>query len=502
MPVSLNRRRFSQFLLGGAVVAGHGRALAGGEGADGLLRARPETCGVSSEAILDFLHEVAAAEQELHSFMLWRHGNVVAEGWWWPYRPALPHMMHSLTKSVTASGVGLALAEGRFRLDDRVVSFFPDHLPAQVDDHLAAMTVEDLLTMRTGHAAMTSGSVWRPLKTSWITEFFKIPVVHRPGTKFVYTSAASYMLSAIVTRTTGETLKDYLRPRFFAPLGIGDVDWETAMQDGVTPGANGLTWRTADALKLGIVHAQGGRWNGRQLLPADWVSQVGARHGSDGEYGYQWWLGPDSAYYADGLFGQYSIVFPAHDAVLAITSASRYRVLMPLVWKYFPAAFAAARGAPRDVGAVTGKLRLLPKLQPTASPLAQQISGAWFVAAPNEDGVRRLRFDFERDRCLFTLEDERGEHHVTAGTHDWIEGHTSMTGNKLHHEYQLDRMRVVAGGAWRDPSCFEMTWQFVESAFRDRVTCRFDGKGGVTLARSVNVNSGAKERPLLTARRV
>src|SRR5262249_17930680 len=149
---------------------------------------------------------------DIHGMMLHRAGRVVAEGWRWPYRADRPRIMHSATKSVLACAIGMALAEGLFGLRDRVVAFFPELRPAVVDEKLAAMTVEDLLTMRAGHAAETSGSIWRGIHSSWTEEFFKIPVVHTPGTTFMYTSAASYMLSAILTKVTGQTLHDYLKP--------------------------------------------------------------------------------------------------------------------------------------------------------------------------------------------------------------------------------------------------------------------------------------------------
>jgi len=139
-----------------------------------------------------------------------------------------------------------------------------------VDEKLAAMTVEDLLTMRTGHAGETSGAIWRGINASWIEEFFKIPVVHPPGAVYVYTSAASYMLSAIITRTTGETLHDYLKSRLLQPLGITGEHWDIG-PDGINPGGNGLTCKTADILKFGVLHAQKGLWNGQRLLPESWV---------------------------------------------------------------------------------------------------------------------------------------------------------------------------------------------------------------------------------------
>jgi len=494
----IQRRRFLQF-------AGAGIAMLGGRSSsastpDGLRRAPPAEVGVDAETVTGFLDAVTTAGMEVHSFMLYRQGAVAAQGWWWPYRSDRPHMMHSLTKSVTACGVGLAIAEGRFGLDDRVVSFFPDQLPATVDTNLAAMRVRDLLSMQTGQKTSVSGSVWRQLQTSWISEFFKIPVVDRPGTSFVYTSAASYMLSAIVTKTTGERLRDYLEPRLFAPLGIRKLHWDIG-PDGVNPGGNGLSWTTADALKLGILHAQRGRWHGREILPAAWVQAVGTPHTPGGEYGFQWWIGPQGAYFADGLFTQLSVVFPAHEAALALTAAvTDDEAMLKIIWAHFPAAFETRGGtatvAEQALRRRDAALRLLAPLSATHSPLAEQISGREYRMAPNEDGVLSVSFEFARNRCRFQLADARGRHTVTVGTRVWMEGDTTMTGNKLHHEYQPDRMRIVAGGEWLDPQTFEMTWQFVESAFRDRVVCRFDGDS-LTLDRRVNVNSEATSRPTL-----
>ena len=480
-------------LLGGCV-AGRDR-LATGAAPDGLRRAPPQSQGVDPQAVLAFLEEVADRKLELHSFMLARHGQVVSEGFWWPYRPDRPHMFHSATKSFAVSGVAIALAEGRFALDDKVVSFFPDELPPVVSNNLAAMTVRDLLTMQAGHANEISGSVWRQIKTSWITEFLKIPVVHKPGTRFVYSSAASFMLSAIVTRTTGQTLHAYMEPRFFAPLGIRNISWDVG-PGGINPGGNGLTGRTSDLLKLGILHAQQGRWEGRQILPAAWVRDATTPKVETGEYGYQWWMGPERAYYALGLFTQLSIVFPDHDAVLAITGAiDGSAKLLPTVWKHFPRAFgantvSAMRGADAALRQRTAGLRLLPALAFTTSPVAQRISGRSFRIDRNAEQVEQVRFTFADGRCLFELRDHRGTHRIDVGLADWVEGRTGMTGNTLHHQYQPESMVVVAGGRWIDPATFEMTWQFAETAFRDRVVCRFDGDR-LTLDRSVNVNSAA-----------
>lgn len=506
----MSRRGLLRLSLGGAAAISAGGAIAKSgatasspliKSTDGLLRATPESQGVSSAAIMDFLDDVERNGYELHGLMIWRRGHVVAEGWWEPYGPERIHMTHSLTKSVTVTAVGMAIAEGRFKIDDKVVSFFPEHLPANVSANLAAMTVRDLLSMRTGHEKMTSGSVWRPIKTSWIAEFFKIPVTFEPGTKFVYTSAATYMLSAIITKTTGQSTADYLKTRFFDPLGITGYEWDVG-PEGISPGANGLSWKTADALKLGILHAQNGQWNGKQILPAEWIKAVQQPH-TPGKYGYQWWLGPNGIYFADGLFDQYSMVFPEHDAVIAVNSAnSSGAFLATAMYKYFPAAFEKAQ-KPATNTKLQSRLKqsqLLPAPRATQSPMTETISGRVYEFADNAEKIRNVRFDFTADQCRFTMEDERGTHVVQCGLGKTIEGTTNITGNKLHHEYQPANMRVVASGEWTDTRTFVMTWTFVESAFRDTVVCRFIGPY-VRILRSVNVNSSITSLPEITSKR-
>lgn len=501
-------------LLGGCVRAlGEGRALPPGIGPvgrptgwdDDLPRSSPEAQGVSSQAILNFLRDIEEAGLELHSFMLMRRGHVVADGWWWPYQPHRIHMTHSLTKSVTSVAVGLAIDEGRFGLEDKVASLFPQHVPANASARLRAMTVRDLLTMEAGHDHETSGSVWRPIKTSWVAEFFKIPVPNQPGTVFQYTSAASFMLSAIVTRTTGQSMADYLKPRFLEPMGIRNFSWDEG-PEGITTGGNGLSWTTDASLKLGALHAQLGRWNGRQLLSEQWVRAATTRQAGNDEddYGYQWWIGPGGSYYALGLFCQFAIVFPEHEATLAMFAAiDGSSKIKPFIWKHFPAAFGqaplAASGAASELSRRTAALRLLPPLAGRRSPIEARIGGRRFSMAPNDQGVALVEFELGENACTYGMTDARGTHRIAAGFETYLEQATTMTGRRLHHEYEPEGMRVVAGAEWTAPDTLRMTWQFVESAFRDTVICRFAGDQ-VTIDRSVNLNSAETRLPRLSGR--
>jgi CubicO group peptidase (beta-lactamase class C family) len=480
---------------------------------DGLRRGEPRHAGVNSAIVEAFLDDAAAAGLDIHGLMLHRAGRVVAEGWRWPYRADRPRIMHSATKSVMASAIGMALEGGRFRLQDKVVSFFPELMPAVIDDKLASMTVENLLTMRAGHGAETSGSIWRGISTSWTAEFFNIPVVHQPGTTYMYTSAASYMLSAILSKTTGQTLHAYLKPRFFEPLGIVGEEWDLG-PDNVNPGGNGLTMKTADLLKLGVLHAQGGLWEGRRILSEDWVAQATRSHGDN--YGYQWATTATGAYLAIGIFMQFVMVFPGHQAALAVVGAAQEgsKVFLPVVRQHFPRAFdeqlpvaeaqkadahlrlrlAAAAESPPLAGA--GEQ---PALAFISAKTAARVGGRRFLIEPNPLGVTAVRFVFEGDRCVFHLVDAAGDHIITCGLRDWIESRTDMPGADLHHGYALQSAVVVAGATWTDEQTLRMVWIFAETAFRDTVVCRFDAEG-VTIERSVNVNSSALSWPTLSGK--
>ncbi len=466
---------------------------------DGLVRGTPRESGVDANEIMAFLDDAAAAGLELHSLLLHRRDRLVLDAAWWPYRTDKPRITHSVTKSFLACAIGMALEEGRFALSDKVVSFFPMTLAGRIDPKLAAMTIEDLLTMRCGHEAETSGSVWRGKRTSWIDEFFKIPVVHQPGTVHVYTSAASYMLSAILTKATGETLHDYLRPRLFDPLGITGERWDSG-PDGFTSGGNGLTCTPVDLLKLGILHARKGVWEGKRILSEDWIERA-TRPQGDPSYGYHWWVGADGSYSAQGIFVQLVIVFPKAQAALALTGAMKDSAqVMPLIDRHIARAFHDGRlpdrGADSRLSARLGDLTRRPALRKKRESTANCVSGSIFKVDPNPLGIIAFRIYFLEESYVFTLYDANGAHDLVGSVGRWIETDASLPGSDLHHGYELAPARILAGAQWLGSNLFEMTWIFVETAFRDTVICRFNGNAA-TFERRVNTNSGALAWPTL-----
>ena len=233
-----------------------------------LPRSTPEAEGVSSKGIIDFLDAIDNSKHEMHSIMILRHGVVIAEGWWSPYRPELKHTLYSLSKSFTSTAIGFAVAEKKITVNDKVISFFPDKLPQTVSENLAQLTIKDLLSMSAGQAPDPSFAI--APSDDWIKTFFSIPIQNKPGSVFLYNSMATYMLSAIVQKVTGQKIIDYLKPRLFAPLGIEGPDWEND-PTGINVGGWGLRVRTEDIAKFAQLYLQKGKWNGKQIIPAAWV---------------------------------------------------------------------------------------------------------------------------------------------------------------------------------------------------------------------------------------
>ncbi len=294
-----------------------------------LPRSTPESQGISSEAVRDF---VAAADKinTLHSFMLVRHGQVIAEGWWKPEAADKPPILNSLSKSFTSTAVGLAIADGKLSLEDPVLKFFPADAPSDPSENLKAMTVRDLLTMTGGHDTEPKAANGGPS----VKQFLAHPVPHKPGTHFQYNTMGTYTLSAIVTKVTGQTTLEFLKPRLFGPLGIENPQW-AASPEGNSLGGYGLWLCTEDIAKLGQLYLQKGQWNGRQLIPEKWVEQATskqvpndqeshAKMGPDWQqgYGFQFWRCTHNAFRGDGAAGQLCVVIPDKDAVVAITAAT------------------------------------------------------------------------------------------------------------------------------------------------------------------------------------
>lgn len=450
-----------------------------------LGRSTPEAQSVSSAGILDFIDAIEREKFELHSFMMLRHGKVIAEGWWEPYGPEFVHTMYSMSKSFTSTAVGFAVAEGKLSVNDKVVSFFPDDLPEKVSENLAAMTVKDLLTMSTGHEKEPTGACVK--EENWARTFLAQNIAHKPGTQFMYNSAATYMCSAIVQRLTHQTVLDYLTPRLFAPLGIKGMRWETCPH-GINTGGWGLSIQTEGLAKFGQFLLQKGKWNGEQLIPAAWVEEATRFHiqqpGGDKPdrpkskndwmqgYGYQFWRCQGTAFRGDGAFGQFTIVLPEQDAVIVMTSENKnMQGQLDLVWKHL----LPAMDGKAEKAADLGKLKTLKLVPPHGRKNAA--ANKKFKLEDNAAGLKDVSFAFSEDTCTFTAND----HTITCGLESWKRCEAAFPGTPPRlisggMPKKTPLSKIAASATWTDDSTLVMTWRYYETPHSDTVTCVFDGE--------------------------
>ena len=442
-----------------------------------LERVTPESVGVRSEGILKFLDLIEQRGVELHGMMLLRHGKVCAEGWWKPYNANSPHMMFSFTKALTSTAIGFAWQEGDVKLTDRLCDIFPDKMPENPSENLLNCTVFDLLTMTCGHANEIR---WTgPTEKDWVEMFLEHEFTYKPGEAFMYNTAGTNMLCAVLKRRTGKDLFEYLTPRLFEPLGIQNVEC-FRIPGSVEMGGAGSRLKTEDMARFIQFVAWRGKWDGKQLLSEEWfdmaskkqvetVSPVYDSANPDWRcgYGFQFWrCVPENVYRADGAFGQYGVVFEDKDAVLILQSASvNQQVQLTCAWEALLPAMTDEETLPESVMAHVVKHRLekaeiVPMLSmrnpnseakfsgKTYTPkeklagLADFIGGIWIVM-PQGGETKRVRIDFADDTAWLVFEQDNGDFKAEIGLCSHF---TSFT---------LCGRTYGAVGRWRSDNRFE-----------------------------------------------
>ena len=319
-----------------------------------FVRATPESQGISSDLFAALLRELdASKDTEMHHFMALRHGKVICECNFAPYPKGMWHITHSMCKSITGMAIGMLIEEGKLKLDENIYDIFSDHINAFSKIFRPVITVENLLTMTSGVTFNESGIV---SGNDWLGSFLNASVNGKPGTEFQYNSLNTYVLSAIVTKRTGETLTEYLTPRLFGPLGITKYYWETCPK-GITKGGWGLFLCAEDMAKLGQLYLQRGKWNGQQLVSEYWIEISTARHlktqNDTYGYGYQLWMEqrPGSFEY-NGMLGQNVIIYPDMDMVLVTNAGNKEMfqdcIMLNIIRKYFPVNYHPADVLPEN----------------------------------------------------------------------------------------------------------------------------------------------------------
>jgi CubicO group peptidase (beta-lactamase class C family) len=458
---------------------------------------KPELQGVSAANIISFIDAAAKSKTEFHSFIFLRHGKAVAQGWWNPYGPTLKHTLYSCSKSFTAAAVGFALTEKKLKLSDKLVDIFPSDLPSTVNPSLAELTVRDVLMMSDGQDPDPTPKI--VITKDWAKAFLATPILNEPGTKFLYNSTGTYMLSAIVQKVTGQKVIDYLKPRLFEPLGITGEDWEISPQ-GINTGGWGLRLKTEDLAKFGQLYLQHGSWKGKQILPKEWVDSAttmkimqdpsapqSKKDSSDWLQGYcyQMWRCRHNAFRADGAFGQYIIVMPEQDAVIAITAETPdMQEEINLVWQYLlpsmhEGTLPADNATDAQLQQKLASLALAPPAKTTQAAPAG-ITGKTFKLQSNMKKMDEIGFNMSNGACTVTVKGDTATYHLLFGDGKWKQGETTRPGPNLLTGAQfnyvgLPAFKTAGSYTWQDAQTLVLTLRYIESPHTETLTCHFDG---------------------------
>lgn len=486
-----------------------------------LPRCTPEEAGIASKTLEDLLDALEETGTEMHGLMIARHGKVCAEGWWAPYAPNLVHGDQSLTKTYTITALGLLHDEGKLELEEKLVDIFPQYMPEVISENLQAMTVRNLMSFGSGVEQMVSIA-----DADWLRRFFALPVTNPPGSSFFYSGVCTAVGGAIVRERTGMGLIAYLTPRLFDKIGIDASHIKTIYTgDGLEYGGGGFFTTTEDNLRLMLLYARGGLWDGERVLSGEWCREVTSKQidtaseaaGNPGVtdnfmgYGLQCWMcKPHGAYRADGAMGQFAIVVPSSDLVISINETAdqsklQHQKVLDTIWtQLLPHVTDEPLPPNPDACAhLTTRLRSLCLPRPlftAVSSLASTVSSKTYQLAENSAlllpaatfmayglenrGIRDFSLVFsDADTALlhWTQKDAKLNCRIGLSGNDAVnQGRYGPAGLKWLH----------ASGGWESPDTFCFRLRMVESCFSKTVRIRFEAKGCMFIIEAPVANPG------------
>ncbi|MEZ4867932.1 MAG: serine hydrolase [Caldilineaceae bacterium] len=428
----------------------------------------PESLGIPSQAILNFLQRIDAERINMHGFLLVRRNRIAAEGYWAPWSAERKHRMYSVSKSFVALAVGLMIDEGRLTLADRVADHFPDKLPAMLHPWLATATVRDLLTMATAH----SSTSYTRNDPDWVWTFFNQTPSHPPGTIFSYDTAATVVLTATVERLAGMPFLDYMRPRFLDRIGFSADAWCVRTPEGGSWGGSGVICTLRDLAKVALACMNGGQWGTEQVLPAAYVRAATAKQidnairGNCG-YGYQIWREKENGFSFRGMGSQYALCFPDKEFLftcIADTQGAPAGSAIPdVMWEEIYPHLADAplpedRNTHTALAAQIEQLAVLPFPGSPDAPVAATVNGVWYALTENPMGITRMRLSLNGDQGMWEYTNEQGDNVLHFGI-----GRV-LTGKFPQRNYFGAQIGVVSGreydclasAAWVDEQTFNL----------------------------------------------
>lgn len=469
-----------------------------------FMRVTPESVGIDSGDIEWLLDRLESGFTEPHGLMIMRHGKICAEGWWNPYAPGIRHGLQSHSKTYAATAIGIAYTEGIVKLDERIIDIFPEYAPEQPSENLKRLTVHDVLCMGCGMDEM-------PMATEhWIRDFLHTPVNHTPGTTYMYNSVGSSILSAIIVKKTGMSMHEYLKPRLYDKIGIfSDNHRWMKMPDGCEVGGGGLFATTEDNLRLMKLYADGGVWEGERILDDEYVKRATTLQNESATeaknnplakdnfvgYGYQIWMcRPNGVYRADGAMGQFTIVVPDKDMIIAITEnasgAHWAQTTLDVMWEFLERIenHPAKEENTEKSECLKNRMRRLalpnPKCAPY-SPIAANIEGRqWRVidgdfymedvgVAQHMSGCELPQpidvfcFHFTSDEIVMDWENREEKERLVIAT-DGSRRHNTLPGRLIS--------QVLLSGAWISENKLEVKARYIETCKEETLLFTFEEK--------------------------
>lgn len=457
----------------------------------------PESVGIRSEGILSFLDAVRQNGLELHSFMLIRHGKCAASTWFYPYGPEKLHPIYSFSKSFTAAAIGFAWQEGILSLDERLIDIFPEYSPKEPSEYLKEMTLHHLLCMSCGHETEINCNT-----SDWISDFLHHPVMHKPGTYYMYNSPGTNMLAAVLAKKTGQSMMEFLYPRLFEPLEIDQVYCHRLKDaDHTCAGGGGMKLTTEEMAKFAYFMLHDGEWEGKKLL-SGWYEKAAAKQmetagdaaGHVKEwangYGYQCWLGSlPGSFRADGAFGQFGFVFPTLDLIVVTTAATEQtQTLVDCMYEYLIPAVCDPgilkecsnvdlEGAlsdckipgilscrnPEIEAEISDGIYRIADENTKMSSFEKLIGGAGLFDVPDQTSITSMKFAFENHYLIWTVTDGGQEKQILAA----LDGSFSVC--------QINGISYAASAGWRSLHALEIEIRRIDAISGVRLIFRLDG---------------------------
>ena len=448
-----------------------------------LPRSTPTSENVDEVILEEFVRSLDSQFEGIHSVMVLRNGKVICEGWWSPYHSEDNHMLFSLSKIFTSTAVGMAVEEGHIAIDDTVADYFPKDLPDDPNYNLKAMRVRDLLTMTTGHQEEPPINS----KEMSVRAFFETEVEHQPGTHFKYNTPATFVQSALVQKVTGQKVFNYLKSRLFEPLGIKHPQWSDNFQ-GISLGGYGLRLRTEDIAKVGQLYLQKGRWGKKIILEEDWVDMATSKQVSNGSnpesdwnqgYGFQFWRCRFDCYRGDGAFGQFCVVMPKLNVVIAITSGENdMGSVLNLVWeKFLPACHTFPNKIKIDNSSSLKKTLMNLKIDGVSgnsTTLSEKVFlNSSYKLDSNSLGLNLLKITQDSNNQALRVSLTGADKHIefNAGHQSWIRSQSDFPNGSL---FDLKNEPLAAVYGWEKSSILNIKVCAVETPFNFSIKFRFE----------------------------